>query len=209
MHCVCFIDDDGDFEIPLFERVFEDVYDVIAEGSYAAAKSRIAERSEWSPDLFVLDLYFPSGLPEQEAVDALRQSMITFEDDRGEMRTAYANCARAESRFKAVLDAWKQGPDGGLEIARQVIADYPNVPIVFYSRKATFEDAVRCMATGGVWGLEKKPTGDNDDESERLTHAEKPRLVRRFNAIIAKEDEEQTFAVKKAAETIWRSRAGS
>ena len=209
MQCVCFVDDDRDFEIPLFERVFGDVYDVVAEDSYATAKSRIAGRSEWKPGLFVLDLYFPSGLPEQEAVDALRKSTITFEDDEGGMRTAYANYARAESRFKAVLDAWKQGPDGGLEIARQVVADYPNVPIVFYSRKATFEDAVRCMAADGVWGLEKKPTGDNDDATGRLTLAEKPRLVRRFNAIIAREDEEQTFAVKKAAETIWRSRAGS
>jgi CheY-like chemotaxis protein len=209
MRCVCFVDDDKDFEIPLFERVFGDVYDVIAADDYEAAKRRIAERRDSPPELFVLDLYFPSGQPDDEDVSALRRTTVTYKEDRAEMRTAYGNYLRAESRHKAVLDAWRQGPDGGLEIARRVVLDYPNVPIVFYSRKATFEDEVRCMAAEGVWGLEKKPTGGNDEETECLTLAEKPRLVRRFNAIIAREDEERTFAIKKAAETIWRSRVRS
>jgi CheY-like chemotaxis protein len=209
MRCVCFVDDDKDFEIPLFERVFGDAYDIVAADDYEAAKRRIAERFDSGPDLFVLDLYFPSGQPDDGEVDALRQSMVTYDDDRAEMRVAYGNFLLAQSRLKAVLDAWRQGPDGGLEIARRVAVDYPNVPIVFYSRKATFEDEVRCMAAEGVWGLDKKPTGANDEETECLTIAEKPRLVRRFNAIIAREDEEQTFAMKKAAETIWRSRGRS
>ncbi len=209
MHCVCFIDDDKDFEIPLFERVFGDVYDVVAVDDYEAAKRRIVEQRDSPPDIFVLDLYFPSGQPDEERVDALRQTIVTYDDDRAQMRTAYGNFLRAQSRLQAVLGAWRQGPDGGLEIARRVVADYPNVPIVFYSRKATFEDEVRCMAAEGVWGLEKKPTGANDAETERLTLAEKPRLIRRFNAIIARENEEQTLAVKKAVKTVWRSRVRS
>lgn len=209
MRCVCFVDDNKDFEIPLFERVFGDAYDVIAADDYQTAKRRIAEQRDSAPDLFVLDLYFPSGQPDEEQVDALRQTIVTYEDDRADMRTAYGNFLRAQSRLQAVLDAWRQGPDGGLEIARRVVADYPDVPIVFYSRKATFEDEVRCTAAEGVWGLEKKPTGANDEETERLTLAEKPRLIRRFNAIIARENEEQTLAVKKAAETVWRSRIRS
>ena len=44
--------------------------------------------------------------------------------------------------------------------------DHPNIPIVFYSRKATFEDAVRCLAADGVWWLVKIPTGDGDEETQ-------------------------------------------
>lgn len=209
MRRVCFVDDDKEFEIPLFERVFGDVYDVIAADDYEAARRQISEQRDSPPDLFVLDLYFPSGQADEQQVDSLRQTIVTYEDDRAEMRTAYGNFLRAQSRLQAVLAAWRQGPDGGLEIAGRVVADYPDVPIVFYSRKATFEDEVRCLAAEGVWGLEKKPTGANDEETERLTSAEKPRLVGRFNSIIAREDEEQTFVAKKAAETVWRSRARS
>ena len=199
MHRVCFVDDDGSFEIPLFKDVFGDVYDVIGEDSYDAAKTEIAARGEWNPDLFVLDLYFPSEPPDEGVVEELTESTLIMEHDRGQMRAAYANYLRAKARLDAVLNAWRQGPDGGLEIARRVAADYPDVPIVFYSRKATFEDAVRCMATDGVWGLQKKPTGSKDEDTRRLTLAEKPRLVDRFNAVIARENEQQTLAVKRAA----------
>lgn len=198
MHRICFIDDDMVFEIPLFNDVFGDVYDVIAEDGYDVAKREIAARGEWTPDLFVLDLYFPSGPPDERAVEELSESTLTLEDDRGQIRAAYANHLRARARFDAVLNAWRQGPAGGLKIAGQVVADFPGVPIVFYSRKATFEDAVRCMATDGVWGLEKKPSGSNDEDTRRLTLAEKPRLVSRFNAVIARENEEQTRAVQRA-----------
>jgi CheY-like chemotaxis protein len=199
MYRVCFIDDDSVFEIALFKEVFGDIYNVVAEDSYDAAKKEISARGEWNPDLFVLDLYFPSGPPDQSAVAALAESTLELENDRGQIRTAYANHLRAKERLEAVLDAWRQGPDGGLEIANHVVVDFPGVPIVFYSRKATFEDAVRCMATDGVWGLQKKPTGSDDEDTRRLTLAEKPRLVSRFNAVIARENKQQTLAVKQAA----------
>lgn len=199
MHRICFIDDDKQFEIPLFVSVFGDVYDVIAEDSYDAARREMTRRDDWRPDLFVLDLYFPRGEPDRDAVDRLQKETVTFEDDGGQMRTAYTNYLRAEARLKAVLGAWKQGPDGGLEIARHAFEDYPQVPIVFYSRKATFEDAVRCLAADGVRWLEKKPTGENDEDTRRLTLVEKPRLVARFNAIIAGEGVEQTMAIKRGA----------
>ena len=199
MQRVCFIDDDGSFEIPLFKDVFGEVYDIIADDGYDAVKNEITARLDWTPDLFVLDLYFPSGPPDQRAVEELTESTLTLENDRGQIRAAYANHLRARERLDVVLDAWRQGPDGGLKIAKRVVVDFPGIPIVFYSRKATFEDAVRCMAADGVWGLQKKPTGSDDHDTRRLTLTEKPRLVSQFNAVIARENEEQTAAVKKAA----------
>ena len=204
MYRVCFIDDDKDFEIPLFKSAFGDVYDVVAEDSYDAARREMLERDAWRTDLFVLDLYFPSGEADRDAVGALLQSEVAFESDGGQMRAAYANYLGAESRLKAVLGAWKQGPDGGLEIARRVARDYPLIPIVFYSRKATFEDAVRCLAADGVNWLEKKPTGDDDEDTRRLTLAEKPRIAKRFDAVIAREDEARTTAIKSSADSLRR-----
>ena len=204
MHRVCFIDDDEDFEIDLFERVFKGTYNVIAESSYEAAKHVMSDKWDRPPDLFVLDLYFPKGQPDRDAVGALLQSRVTYGNDRGGIRAAYTNYLRAESRLRAVLCAWRQGPDGGLEIAQRVAGDYPNVPIVFYSRKATFEDSVRCMACPGVWWVEKKPSGETDQDTVRITFEDKQRLVNRFDAIIAQTDRQETAALKKVAGTIWR-----
>jgi len=39
---------------------------------------------------------------------------------------------------------------GGLELAKRIDADFPDVPIVFYSRKATVEDVIRYMAMENV-----------------------------------------------------------
>jgi hypothetical protein len=55
-----------------------------------------------------------------------------------------------------------------------------------------------------VGGLEKKPTGDGDEETQRRTLAAKPRIVRRFNAVIAGEDREQTLAIKQDAAAVRR-----
>jgi len=39
---------------------------------------------------------------------------------------------------------------GGLELAKRIDADFPDFPIVFYSRKATVEDVIRYMAMENV-----------------------------------------------------------
>ncbi len=201
-HRVCFIDDDDEFEVPLFREVFGEELDVVAAGSYAGLKSRIESREGWSPDLFVLDLYFPSGGPDAAAIDALRAAPPGVEDDRAEIRAAYGNFLRAQRRLRRVLDAWRQGPAGGLKLAGQVAADFPDVPIVFYSRKATFEDVVRCLAAGNVWAVERKPTGRDDAETRRLTEAERDRLLARFNAAISRTDPEAVQRQKDAARVI-------
>jgi CheY-like chemotaxis protein len=204
-HRVCFIDDDAEFEVPLFREVFGEAFDVVAAASYAELRSRIESREGWSPDLFVLDLYFPSGEADAAAVDALRADPPAVEDDRAEIRAAYGNFLRARRRLRRVLDAWRQGPAGGLKLAGQVAADFPDVPIVFYSRKATFEDVVRCLAAGNVRTVERKPTGRNDAETRRLTVAEKDRLLARFHAAISRTDPEALQRLKHAARAIVQS----
>jgi CheY-like chemotaxis protein len=185
VHRICFIDDDGDFEIPLFRDVFGSEYDIIAATGYDDARKQIDERPGWTPDLFVLDLYFPDGSPDTEAIATLKNKPLELPDDRAGIRTGYTNYLRAQLRLQDILAAHKQGPGGGLRLATMVARDFPETPIVFYSRKATFEDAVRCLATKGVRWVEKKPSGKTDAETRALTHDQKDRIVRNFNRAIA------------------------
>lgn len=184
MHRICFIDDDGDFEIPLFKDVFDGDYDIIAATSYDDTRKQIDERPGWTPDLFVLDLYFPEGAPDTEAIATLKDEPLALSDDSAEIRTAYSNYLRARSRLRNILVAHKQGPEGGLKLASMIASAFPETPIVFYSRKATFEDVVRCLATKGVRWVEKKPSGKTDAETKALTHNQKDRIVRNFNRAI-------------------------
>ena len=202
MFRICFIDDDGEFEIPLFCDVFGEAFDIIAASNYAELKSLIDSRENWKPDLFVLDLYFPSGPANREAIEALRADTLSVENDNAEIRTAYRNYLRAKTRLAGVLDAWKQNANGGLILAEKVVADYPDVPIVFYSRKATLEDVVRCMAARNVWSVEKKPTGKDSADTIELTRLAQQRIIRRFKMAISKADSDKLERKKEAAEVL-------
>ena len=136
---ICFIDDDDQFEIPLFLKIFGGDFDLIAGTSLEACRQAIGRRADWMPGLFVLDMYFPSGLPDEKAMEELAAHPVELPKDRVEIRQAYMNLVAVKERFKAVLGAWKQGPQGGLQLAAEVHAAYPQVPILFYSRKAVAE----------------------------------------------------------------------
>ena len=202
MFRICFVDDDEEFEIPLFCDVFGETFDIIAASDYAELKSQIDSRENWKPDLFVLDLYFPSGPANREAIEALKTESLFVENDNAEIRTAYRNYLRAKARLAGVLDAWKQNANGGLILAEKVVADYPDVPIVFYSRKATLEDVVRCMAARNVWSVERKPTGKDSADTIELTRLAQQRIIRRFKTAISKADSGELERKKEAAEVL-------
>jgi CheY-like chemotaxis protein len=202
MYRVCFIDDDGEFEISLFRDVFADVFDIVSATDYAELKSQVASRTDWQPDLFVLDLYFPSGLPDQAAIEALKTKPSDVENDNAQIRPAYRNYLKARGRLQKVLDAHKQGSAGGLELAKKVASDYPKVPIIFYSRKATIEDIISCLAAENVWAVERKPTGENQAETVELTKSAKDRLVSRFERAISKADADAVKRTRAAAKAM-------
>jgi CheY-like chemotaxis protein len=202
MYRVCFIDDDKEFEIPLFRDVFADVFDIVSATSYAELKSQVTSQRDWQPDLFVLDLYFPSGLPDQDLIEALRTKPLDAENDNAQIRSAYRNYLKASDRLQRVLDAHKQGPVGGLELAKKVASDYPEVPIVFYSRKATIEDVICCLAVENVWAVERKPTGKDQAQTVKLTKSAKDRLVSRFERAISKPGADTIKRTKAAAKAM-------
>ena len=202
MFRICFVDDDEKFEIPLFSDVFGEAFDIIAASDYVELKSQINSRENWKPDLFVLDLYFPSGPADGEAIKALRAESLSVISDNAEIRTAYINYLSAQNRLARVLDAWKQNPDGGLKLAEKVVVDYPDVPIIFYSRKATFEDVVRCMAARNVWSVERKPTGKDSDDTIQLTKLAQKRIIRQFEMAISKADPAELDRKKEASKVL-------
>ncbi|MHC4474818.1 MAG: response regulator [Planctomycetota bacterium] len=199
MHRVCFIDDDQEFEIPLFREVFGDIFDVVTATSYVDLKSRIESLESWNPDLVVLDLYFPSGPMDGSAIEHLEAAPMQIENDNAQIRPAYRNFVKAQARLKDVLRAHKQGPSGGLELAGKIAVAYPKVPIVFYSRKATIEDVIRCMAVENVWSVERKPTGRDQAETVKLTDSAKGRLVASFESVIERKDLQSIQKIKSAA----------
>ena len=206
MYRICFIDDDKEFEIPLFCDTFAEAFDIIAASDYAELKSKIDVQKNLKPDLFVLDLYFPSGSADQEAIKKVKSESLSMKNDNAEIRTAYINYLSSKERLAEVLDAWKQNANGGLILAEKVVADYPDVPIVFYSRKATLKDVVRCMATKNVWSVERKPTGKDSDDTIELTKSARQRITRRFELAISKTDLDKLERKKEAAEILLEMR---
>jgi len=199
---ICFIDDGESFEIPLFRETFREAFDIVAATDFAGVKSQINTRRDWAPDLFILDLYFPCGPANNNRIKALRAEPLSLEHDKAEIRAAHRNYLRARARLHSVLDAWNQNVNGGLEIAESIAADYPKVPIVFYSRKATLKDAIRCMTVKSVWWVEIKPTGKDPTETIELTKSAKQRIVHRFTTVISKVDSEKLKHLKQTTEVF-------
>jgi DNA-binding NarL/FixJ family response regulator len=202
MFRICFVDDDEQFEIPLFCDVFGEAFDIITASDYSELKSRIGRRRNYKPDLFVLDLYFPSGPADEEAVEEIRKHPLSVEIDNAEIRKTYSNYLKARERLHSVLEAWRQNADGGILLAERIAADYPDVPIVFYSRKATFEDIIRCMTITNVRFVERKPTGKDSADTIELTIRARQRIIHRFKTAISKTDSANLERKKEAAKTI-------
>jgi len=147
-------------------------------------------------------LYFPCGPANHNRIKALRAEPLSLEQDKAEIRAAYRNYLTARARLHSVLDAWNQNANGGLELAESIAADYPKVPIVFYSRKATLEDAIRCMTAKNVWWVERKPTGKDTAETIELTKSAKQRIVHRFETVISKVDSEELKPLQQSTEVF-------
>ncbi|MBM3125365.1 MAG: response regulator [Chloroflexi bacterium] len=199
---ICFIDDDDRFEIPLFTQTFGDDFDLIAGTSLEACRQAIVRRADRMPGLFVLDLYFPCGLPDEKVMEELAAHPIELPNDRADLRQAYMNFLAARDRLNKVLSARKQGPQGGLQLAAEVHGRYPNIPIVFYSRKATAEDVLRCMQQDGVVDVITKPTGRDDEDTVHLTLKMKGAIASRFLVALDPGNRQRMAEVRKAVGLI-------
>jgi len=184
---ICFIDDDPDFEISLFEKVFGDVFDLLTGASFGDCLETIADG--WTPDLFVLDLYFPRGEPDEKEIVALEQEKFQLPKDRGEIRQAYINYLSSMRRLRRVLEAHKQTSAGGIELAQRVYHLYPHIPIAFYSRKATAFDIVKCMQLEHVYDVIIKPSTEDESKIEAETFRKKKDLINHIEKVLKMDKE--------------------
>jgi len=194
---IVFVDDDQ-AEVDAFVRLYDgtqfEVIPVTASDPSDGFARVVKALNGASPSLFVLDMYFPrssklptgfGGLPAEDlqsitsgidetrrAVDSLYASINQApENGKRLLREAHAVVHRA----RALLDTWcrqlGQSPQGGLDLLVELVGTYPNVPAVFYSRKATLRDAKQAFAAGALDVLSKPdPSLESSQAAELANH---------------------------------------
>lgn len=151
-HVICFIDDDP-HETAIFKKVFGDELNVVTATRMKEALSRLRILKA-TPDMFLLDLFFPLG---RDATDAERETMMRLRTE----------VDAAQKRLKDYLAGIGQDRAGGLRLMEQVRKEYPGVPVVFYTRKGAAEDIAACLEAGAVEVL-RKPHPETLDPNKNL-----------------------------------------
>lgn len=176
-----FVDDDPN-EIQTFSALYSGpqfiTTTVLAELPEEAVANTVRALKGATPDLLVLDLYFRRSAEMPEGFDNLpnqrRQQLEAplkhLEQGVCDLRAAFEQHAKDGSRLlreshavvhrsRAILDSWckelGQSREGGLSLLRAMDKQFPNVPKVFYSRKATLKDARAALAGGAIDVLSK------------------------------------------------------
>lgn len=168
---ICFIDDDP-AEVQAFKNVFSDHFVVIAETTPQKALDQLLEK-KIKPNLFVLDLYFAR---DKASSDSERNRMVELKEE----------VDKAQKRLSDYLSKIGQCRDGGIEIMHYVQGKFPTIPVVFYTRKGTLEDAVACMDEGADGVFPKAvpahfdPTGDRVSQFEKAAQEQHDSLATRF-----------------------------
>jgi CheY-like chemotaxis protein len=144
------VDDDPE-EVRRFRRFLASRFVVGAGTSLPAALADLRAQGRERPDVFALDLYFPEGEPNTD-------------DERAELARAWVRFLEAKAELTAVLERLRQSPEGGLALAGRIAADFPGVPVTFFTRKGTLEDAIAALEAG-VAAIVKKPDPDDHERA--------------------------------------------
>lgn len=189
---IVFVDDDPT-EVSTFMKLYDgthfEVVPVTASDPHGGFISVVNKLGKNHPDLFVLDLYFPisnnvptgfDGLSQQEfknVTSAIVETRDALDSLDGSVKEAPHDGKRllreahtVVHRSRLLLDRWctelGQSPQGGLNLLQELHEKYPDVPAVFYSRKATLRDAKEALAAGAL-DVVSKP--DSSLESSQAT----------------------------------------
>lgn len=184
---VVFVDDSLD-ELKTFEKLYSgDRFKVTAirvqkpsESLKHVSKRLAGER----PDLFVLDLFFPqadvtpTSLSTQAAQKARYQaeSIVRsisglgryFSDGNKLLKEAHGVVAESQCLLSDLCQELRQSPRGGIKLLQELNRVYPDVPKVFYSRKATIGDVKWAMMESGLDVLSKPHPSVENREASKL-----------------------------------------
>ncbi len=138
---LCFIDDDLD-EIRRFRDNMATQFIIGAGTSLDAALDDLRSQGHRSPDLYVLDLYFP-------------QSGSSTPEQLEELARARKQLLKSQAEFAALLARLNQTTRGGFRLAERLFRFGWRPPFVFFSRKATAEDVVQALDIGALRVIKK------------------------------------------------------
>jgi CheY-like chemotaxis protein len=168
---LCFIDDEQDELSRAARTLFQD-FDIGTGSDLDSAVGGMRGR----PHLFLLDMYYG---PKTTTADRLR------------VGRAWQELLGSQRGFYDLLRSLGQSADGGLELAAHVRRRYPGVPIAFFTRKGSLEDAVRALREGAAAVLKKPDATPAADDARAVTSAldaamtaYRGELVRRLTHII-------------------------
>ena len=171
---VCFIDDDPQ-ELAVFRRAFGQDLQIVTATRWSQALAELEALGK-RPNLFILDLYFPTG---RESTDSERAQMVQLK----------ADVDAAQKRLSDYLASIGQDREGGLQLLAQVRDAYREAPTVFYTRKGTLDDANACLDAGAAAVLRKpqpdalEPDANLREQLEAATLAQRTVLLNRFEAL--------------------------
>lgn len=144
---LCVVDDDPD-EIRRFRASMATRFILGAGTSLDAALEDLRRQGHSSPDLYVLDLYYPQG--GRSRPDQLQR-----------LANARKNLLDSQATFASLLAEIGQGTEGGFRLADRLSRFGLRKPFVFFSRKATAEDVVQALDKGALRVIKKPdPTAD-------------------------------------------------
>jgi DNA-binding NarL/FixJ family response regulator len=168
MRRLVFIDDDP-VELKDFATVIEGHYNYTTV-QWPDESAKLLNLTP-TPDIFVSDLYLPATGGEATPTAALREAAAKSATEVAELfsglyrDTAWDDKRRLRETMKAIDKAyltlkkqWRglgQSPDNGIALQHQLRDHYPQVPLVFYSRKLTPEDVMRVLRAGAVDAIRK------------------------------------------------------
>jgi DNA-binding NarL/FixJ family response regulator len=197
---ICFIDDSAFEHALVRDEIVPSATDFKFVQSYTFEEAREALK-ERQPSLFLLDLWGqdkdvpnPYIYSEEELAGRVAEfptladvynGLAGFKGDVNNeyLKRFFSIVASWRSLFEEVCDKIGQNGKYGLSNLKQARIEYPGVPAVFYTRKSLIRDAV-AMFRAGADGLFIKPTGENDDETRRLTREYAPQLAKELKDII-------------------------
>lgn len=183
MRRLVFIDDDKT-ELDDFGRIVRGKYEYTTV-HWPGESERLF--SGVSADVFVSDLYLPPRRGDNVPTNEQRTAATTAANEVAErfsrlyVDPTVDDKARLKETMKAISAAFKmlelqwralgQDPNHGIELLTQLKTHYPNVPVVFYSRKITPSDVIRVLQAGAVDAIQKGAL-KNEDVLFRLARVE-------------------------------------
>jgi CheY-like chemotaxis protein len=180
-HSICFVDD-SEHELARFRENLKHRFEIGVGRTLDDAVADLQKQGHEEPDLFVLNLYFPEGPRNTEA-------------ELSELSEAWAKYNRAHSEFLSVLARLRQTSAGGDALADQVLKAYGSRNYVFFTRKATLEEGLRCLRRGALDVIKKPDPNTNEAQGKSVTEAEdeafrnkSPEIAAQLSAAIRKTD---------------------